>query len=85
MDQGNTRVGCGVERGPKTPADSTSRELPKPKLLDEVHARIRWLNYSIRTEEAYVDWVRRFVFFLWQTVSAWQGHCSGLSRLPHLA
>ena len=48
---------------PKTPADSTSGEPPKPKLLDEVRARIRRLNYSIRTEEAYVDWVRRFVLF----------------------
>jgi hypothetical protein len=25
-------------------------------LLDEVRARIRRLNYSIRTEDAYVDW-----------------------------
>ena len=30
-------------------------------LLDEVRARIRRLNYSIRTEDACVDWVRRFV------------------------
>ncbi len=34
-----------------------------PKLLDEVRARIRRLNYSIRTEDIYVDWVRRFVLF----------------------
>ncbi len=32
-------------------------------LLDEVRARIRRLNYSIRTEDTYVDWVRRFVLF----------------------
>jgi len=31
-------------------------------LLDEVRARILWLNYSIRTEDACVDWVWRFVF-----------------------
>jgi integron integrase len=35
----------------------------KPKLLDEVRAHIQRLNYSIRTEDAYVDWVRRFVLF----------------------
>ncbi len=29
--------------------------------LDEVRARIRRLNYSIRAEDACVDWVRRFV------------------------
>ena len=28
-----------------------------------VRERIRLKHYSLRTEEAYVDWVRRFVFF----------------------
>lgn len=36
---------------------------PAPKLLDRVRARIRTLHYSIRTEEAYVDWARRFILF----------------------
>ncbi|MBD3816303.1 MAG: integron integrase [Halothiobacillus sp.] len=34
-----------------------------PKLLDRVRAEIRVRHYSIRTEEAYVDWVRRFILF----------------------
>jgi Phage integrase, N-terminal SAM-like domain len=34
---------------------------PAPRLLDQVRARIRVKHYSIRTEEAYVDWIRRFV------------------------
>lgn len=34
-----------------------------PKLLDRVRAEIRVRHYSIRTEEAYIDWVRRFIFF----------------------
>lgn len=34
-----------------------------PKLLDRVRARTRALHYSIRTEEAYVDWARRFILF----------------------
>ena len=34
-----------------------------PKLLDQLRHRIRALHYSIRTEEAYVDWVRRFILF----------------------
>ncbi|MGH8214493.1 MAG: integron integrase [Rhodanobacteraceae bacterium] len=32
-----------------------------PRLLDQVRGRIRRLGMSIRTEEAYVGWVRRFV------------------------
>lgn len=34
-----------------------------PKLLDRLRAEIRVRHYSIRTEEAYVDWVRRFILF----------------------
>lgn len=34
-----------------------------PKLLDQVRARIRVMHYSIRTEQAYVDWTRRFILF----------------------
>jgi integron integrase len=34
-----------------------------PRLLDCVRQEIRVRHYSIRTEDAYVDWVRRFVRF----------------------
>jgi integron integrase len=34
-----------------------------PRLLDQVRDRIRLKHYSIRTEEAYVDWIRRFILF----------------------
>jgi integron integrase len=34
-----------------------------PKLLDRLRAEIRLRHYSIRTEEAYVDWARRFILF----------------------
>jgi hypothetical protein len=33
------------------------------KLLDQVRDAIRLKHYSIRTEESYVDWTRRFVLF----------------------
>jgi integron integrase len=36
---------------------------PKPKLLDQVRETIRRKHYSIRTEQAYIDWVKRFIFF----------------------
>jgi len=35
----------------------------KSLLLDRVRDKIRLKHYSIRTESAYVDWVRRFVVF----------------------
>src|SRR5687767_10655676 len=35
----------------------------KPKLLDLLRARIRAKHYSLRTEEQYVVWVRRFILF----------------------
>ena len=35
----------------------------QPKLLDQVRGKIRLKQYSIRTEQAYTDWVRRFVLF----------------------
>ena len=34
-----------------------------PRLLDRVRSEIRVRHYSIRTESAYVDWIRRFVVF----------------------
>jgi integron integrase len=34
-----------------------------PRLLDRVRAKIRLKHYSIRTEQAYVDWIRRFIGF----------------------
>jgi integron integrase len=35
----------------------------KPRLLDQVRETIRRKHYSIRTEEAYVDWIKRYIFF----------------------
>jgi integron integrase len=34
-----------------------------PRLLDQVREAIRIRHYSIRTEQAYVDWIRRFILF----------------------
>ncbi len=34
-----------------------------PKLLDQVRNKIRFKHYSLRTEQAYVDWIRRFILF----------------------
>lgn len=36
---------------------------PKPRLLDEVCAVARMRHLSLRTEQAYIQWIRRFIFF----------------------
>src|SRR5574341_1536164 len=35
----------------------------KPKLLDRVREAIRSRHYSRNTEDAYVAWIKRFIFF----------------------
>ena len=37
--------------------------MQKPKLLDQVRNAIRFKHYSLRTEEAYVYWIKRYIFF----------------------
>src|SRR3954463_5263301 len=36
---------------------------PKPRLLDEVRAVCRMRHLSLRTEQAYIAWIRRYIFF----------------------
>src|ERR1043166_4648537 len=36
---------------------------PKPKLLDRVRWHLRVKHFSIRTEELYCQWIRRFILF----------------------
>jgi len=38
-------------------------ERPPTKLLDRARHRIRLKGYSIRTEQSYVSWIRRFILF----------------------
>lgn len=44
-----------------TPPPDSQR--PPPKLLDQVRSRLRTLHYSLRTEESYVQWIKRYVLF----------------------
>lgn len=41
----------------------TSPSSASPKLLDRVRWHLRAKHYSIRTEQAYTDWIRRFILF----------------------
>jgi site-specific recombinase XerD len=41
----------------------TREEPPKKKLLEQVREAIRLKHYSYRTEETYVQWIRRYILF----------------------
>jgi len=34
-----------------------------PRLLDQMRAAIRTRHYSLRTEQSYVQWIKRYIFF----------------------
>jgi hypothetical protein len=38
-------------------------EPARKTLLDQVRDAIRLKHYSIRTERAYVDWIKRYIYF----------------------
>ncbi len=38
-------------------------ESPPPKFLDQLRESLRVRHYSLRTEDAYFDWARRFILF----------------------
>ena len=37
--------------------------MSSPKLLDQVRTVVRLKHFSLRTEQAYVSWIRRFILF----------------------
>lgn len=43
--------------------NATAMPEREPRLLDQVRDKIRYKHYSIRTEQAYVDWIKRFILF----------------------
>lgn len=57
----------------------------KPKLLDEVREAIRTRHYSRRTEEAYLDWIKRFIIFHGKRHPAEMGEREINAFLTHLA
>ena len=50
--------GMNFKAGVRTPPTTQ-----KPKLLDQVRQAIRTRHYSSKTEESYVHWIKRFIFF----------------------
>jgi len=56
-----------------------------PRLLDRVRDAIRRRNYSYRTEETYVHWIRRFIFFSGKRHPEDMGAAEVTAFLSHLA
>ena len=48
---------------PVSPAVGVQPTPRAPKLLERLRVHLRTRHYSLRTEAAYVDWVRRFILF----------------------
>lgn len=46
---------------PNFPDKSTTTK--SPKLLDQVRDKLRVKHYSIRTEQTYIEWIKRYIFF----------------------
>jgi integron integrase len=57
----------------------------KLKLLDLVRQKIRLKHYSLRTERAYIDWIKRFIFFHHKRHPASMGAPEIRAFLSHLA
>ena len=37
--------------------------MKQPRLMDQVREAIRLRHYSLRTERAYLGWIRRYIYF----------------------
>ena len=55
--------GWPVRPGSVTRSPESQCFAPRPRLLDRVREAIRARHYSRRTEKAYVDWIKRYIFF----------------------
>jgi integron integrase len=66
---------------------SVSASLPaqEPKLLDQVRGKIRVKHYSIRTEQAYTDWIKRFILHFGKRHPREMGAAEVEQFLTHLA
>jgi integron integrase len=64
---------------------NTPAENPPLKLLDQVVARIRVKHYSRRTEQAYVDWIKRYIWHFDKRHPKEMGAAEVEAFLTHLA
>ena len=66
-------------------AASTKIAPEAPRLLEKVRDKIRLKHYSIRTEQAYTDWAKRFILFHQKRHPSEMGALEVEQFLTHLA
>jgi integron integrase len=59
--------------------------MDKPRLIDQTRNVLRLFHYSIRTEETYIQWIKRFIFFHNKRHPKEMGEKEARSFLTHLA
>ncbi len=57
----------------------------RPRLLDQVRDAIRRKHYSLRTEDTYVHWIKRFIYFQSKRHPRDLGEAEVTAFLNHLA
>ncbi|HEX6638568.1 MAG TPA: integron integrase [Steroidobacteraceae bacterium] len=66
--------------------DAHESSAPKaPRLLDRVRDAIKRLHYSARTEETYIHWIKRFIYYSGKRHPAELGATEVTAFLNHLA
>jgi integron integrase len=68
-----------------TESRNSSNETTGPRLLDRLRDAIRRRHYSRRTEEAYIHWTKRFIFFHGKRHPSELGEVAVTAFLNHLA
>jgi len=65
--------------------NQSQKESGKPKLLEQVKNHLRSMHYSRRTEESYVNWIKRYIIFHNKTHPEKLGKDEIRTFLNHLA
>ena len=72
------------EEAPKS-VENPTRSQSQPRLVHRIRSAIRVRHYSVRTERAYMHWIRRFVVFHGRRHPAELGGAEVTEFLNHLA
>ena len=73
------------EGGPVVDLSSLPAERGQPRLLEQVRNAIRRRHYSYRTEQAYVQWIKRYIYFHGKRHPGEMGADEVTAFLTHLA
>ena len=61
-----------------------TKSTEQPKLLELVRGKIRLKHYSIRTEQAYLDWIKRYILHFHKQHPSESGATQVEAFLTHL-